>query len=129
MALTENMPDTYLNAGGVTVSYFEWLKDLEHVRFGRMEKRFEEHAFRRLLSAVESATERKFSRDMLATLAQGAGERDLVYSGLEETMCHAFRDIDEIRKQHDAKIDLRTASFINAIDKIAAAYSGRGIFP
>jgi glutamate dehydrogenase (NAD(P)+) len=123
------IPDTFLNAGGVTVSYFEWLKDLEHVRFGRMEKRFEEHAFRRLLSAVESATERKFSEDMLAALSQGAGERDLVYSGLEETMCHAYREIDEIRKRHNAEIDLRMASFIDAIDKIADAYADRGIFP
>ncbi len=123
------IPDTYLNAGGVTVSYFEWLKDLEHVRFGRMEKRFEEHAFRRLLTAVESATERKFSEDILASLAQGAGERDLVYSGLEETMCHAFNEIEEIRRQHDGEIDLRTASFISAIDKIAVSYRDRGIFP
>lgn len=123
------IPDTFLNAGGVTVSYFEWLKDLEHVRFGRMEKRFEEHAFRRLLGAVETATERKFSEDMLATLAHGADERDLVYSGLEETMCHAYRQIYEIQQQHDGRIDLRTASFITAIDKIAAAYSSMGIFP
>lgn len=123
------IPDTYLNAGGVTVSYFEWLKDLEHVRFGRMEKRFEEHAFRRLLGAVESATERKFSEDMLAALSQGADERDLVYSGLEETMCHAYREIHEIQKRHDYKIDLRTASFVDAIDKIAASYENMGIFP
>lgn len=123
------IPDTFLNAGGVTVSYFEWLKDLEHVRFGRMEKRFEEHAFRRLLGAVESATERKFSEDMLATLAHGADERDLVYSGLEETMCHAYRELYEIQQRHEGKIDLRTASFIDAIDKIAVAYSSMGIFP
>lgn len=123
------IPDTYLNAGGVTVSYFEWLKDLEHVRFGRMEKRFEEHAFRRLLSAVETATERKFSQDMLAALARGAEERDLVFSGLEETMCHAFQELREIQRRHDNKIDLRTASFIDAIDKIALVYCNMGIFP
>ncbi len=123
------IPDTYLNAGGVTVSYFEWLKDLEHVRFGRMEKRFEEHAFRRLLGAVESATERKFSEDMLTTLSQGAGERDLVYSGLEETMCQAYREIREIQKTRATNIDLRTASFIAAIDKIVVAYCHLGIFP
>jgi glutamate dehydrogenase (NAD(P)+) len=111
------------------VSYFEWLKDLEHVRFGRLEKRFEEHAFRRLLGAVESATERKFSQDMLTSLAQGADERDLVYSGLEETMCYAYREIHGIQQKYGRKIDLRTASFIDAIDKIAAAYDHMGIFP
>lgn len=123
------IPDTFLNAGGVTVSYFEWLKDLEHVRFGRMEKRFEEHAFRRLLNAVETATERKFSEDMLTALAQGADERDLVYSGLEETICQAYQEINQLRLQHDGKIDLRTASYLVAIDKIANAYASRGIFP
>jgi glutamate dehydrogenase (NAD(P)+) len=122
------IPDTYLNAGGVTVSYFEWLKDLEHVRFGRMEKRFEEHAYRRLMDAVESATERKFSEDILATL-RGADERALVYSGLEDTMCDAYRGIHELQRQHDHSIDLRTASFIVAIDKIAASYCNMGIFP
>ncbi len=123
------IPDTFLNAGGVTVSYFEWLKDLEHVRFGRLEKRFEEHAFRNLLQAVESATERKFSEDMLASLAHGAEEQDLVYSGLEETMCEAYREVHELQKKHNHKADLRTASFIAAIDKIAVAYAALGIFP
>lgn len=123
------IPDTYLNAGGVTVSYFEWLKNLSHVRFGRLEKRFEEHAFRRLLSAVETATERRFSEDMLAVLAHGADERDLVYSGLEETMALAYREIHAIRRRLNGVADLRTASFISAIDKIVLAYTQRGIFP
>lgn len=123
------IPDVFLNAGGVTVSYFEWLKNLEHVRFGRMEKRFAENVQHRMLRAVESATERKFSEDTLAALAKGAEERDLVYSGLEETMCKAYREINEIRQRHGSKIDLRTAAFVSAINKIAVAYQHRGIFP
>ena len=123
------IPDTYLNAGGVTVSYFEWLKDLEHVRFGRMEKRFEEHAYRRLLSAVESATEKKFGKDMLDVLSKGADEHDLVRSGLEETMSLAYREIRDIEKSLNGKTDLRTAALINAINKIAYCYGDMGIFP
>lgn len=123
------IPDMYLNAGGVTVSYFEWLKNLEHVRFGRMEKRFAENVQHRMLRAVESATERHFSEEMLAALARGADERDLVYSGLEETMSKAYQEINAIRQQRDFQIDLRTSAFINAIDKIAILYQQRGIFP
>ncbi len=123
------IPDTYLNAGGVTVSYFEWLKNLSHVRFGRLEKRFEEHAFRGLLHAVEGATARKFTEEMLAVLARGADERDLVYSGLEETMCNAYRRLHDIKSRLDGKTDLRTAAFVDAIDKIALCYTDMGIFP
>lgn len=123
------IPDTFLNAGGVTVSYFEWLKNLSHVRFGRLEKRFEEHTYRKLLQAVENVTEQKFSEDMLNVLAHGADERDLVYSGLEETMSIAYQEMRAIADSLGSKADLRTASFIDAIDKIALAYNERGIFP
>ncbi len=123
------IPDTYLNAGGVTVSYFEWLKDLSHVRFGRMEKRFEELAYRRLLSAVEDATEKQFSEDMLTVLSQGADEQDLVRSGLDETMTTAYEDIRYTQNRLGGKVDLRTAAFANSIDKIALCYGDMGIFP
>jgi glutamate dehydrogenase (NAD(P)+) len=123
------IPDIYLNAGGVTVSYFEWLKNLEHVRFGRMEKRFAENVNRGLLEAVQSVTDRRFSEQMLAAVARGADERDLVYSGLDETMTVAFQEIRSIRRQYDDQIDLRTAAFISAIRKIGRAYQHQGIFP
>jgi len=123
------IPDLFLNAGGVTVSYFEWLKNLEHVRFGRMEKRFAENVNRGLLEAVESVTDRRFSNQMLAAVARGADERDLVHSGLDETMATAFRQIRSIRRQHKDQIDLRTAAYMSAIGKIAAAYKHQGIFP
>ncbi len=123
------IPDVYLNAGGVTVSYFEWLKDLSHVRFGRLEKRFEEFAYRRLLKGVENVTERRFSEDMLRVLSEGAEERDLVRSGLDETMATAYQEIRNKKCQIGGKADLRTACFIVAIDKIVLCYGDMGIFP
>ena len=121
------IPDNYLNAGGVVVSYFEWLKNLSHVRFGRMEKRFEEGNIKRLMHIIESATGTTFSKEKIQQTAQGASEGDLVDSGLEETMSTAYQEIKEIRKQHD--IDLRTAAFVNAIRKIGVIYKQMGIFP
>ncbi len=103
------LPDAYLNAGGVTVSYFEWLKNLSHVRFGRMEKRFEESAFRRMLQGMERLTDQKLPEETLEDLSQGADEKDLVYSGLEETMCLAYREMREIKMRLGKKTDLRTA--------------------
>lgn len=123
------IPDAFLNAGGVTVSYFEWLKNLSHVRFGRLEKRFEEMAFRRLLSAVEKATSKEFNPEMINTYSRGADELDLVRSGLEETMSGAYQEIRNIQKRLGGKIDLRTAAFVSAIDKIALCYAELGIFP
>lgn len=123
------IPDTYLNAGGVTVSYFEWLKNLSHVSFGRMERRYEEAASRRLLGAVETATGKRFPEQEAANIVHGAQELDLVNSGLEETMCTAYNQIREIRSRHRDEIDLRTAAFVCAIDKIAASYTDLGIWP
>jgi glutamate dehydrogenase (NAD(P)+) len=123
------LPDTFLNAGGVTVSYFEWLKNLSHVRFGRMQKRFEQGAYRRLLQAMERVTGKQFSEAEMDDFTRGASEEDLVNSGLEETMIQAFEQIRAVRSLHGGKIDLRTAAFVSAIDKIAASYLHLGIFP
>jgi glutamate dehydrogenase (NAD(P)+) len=123
------IPDIYLNAGGVTVSYFEWVKNLSHVRFGRVGKRFEEAAFERMLRAVESATGRLFSEDDHRKIARGADEIDLVNSGLEETMIGAYRQIRETMHR-DARVkDLRTAAFLTALRKVATTYLELGIFP
>jgi len=121
------LPDIYLNAGGVTVSYFEWVKNLSHVRFGRMEKRFEEASHARMLDAVESLTGRRFDPADRKAAAQGAGEEDLVRSGLEETMITAYHDIRETARRRDT--DLRTAAFLISLDKVARVYEHRGIFP
>ena len=123
------IPDIYINAGGVTVSYFEWLKNLSHVRFGRMGKRFEQGSFDRLLSYVEGETGRKLSTEERNKIAHGADEADLVYSGLEETMITAYNQIRQIWKEKEGVDTLRTAAFVNAIDKIALCYFELGVFP
>lgn len=123
------IPDIYLNAGGVTVSYFEWLKNLSHVRFGRMGKRFEATSNEKLLRVIEENTGRRLSDSERRTVARGADEIDLVNSGLEESMAVAYDQIREVWKA-DSKIpSLRTAAFIGAINKIATCYAELGIFP
>jgi glutamate dehydrogenase (NAD(P)+) len=123
------LPDLYLNAGGVTVSYFEWLKNLSHVRFGRMAKRYDESVNRTLINAIEKSIGKKIDEKSKNIIVRGADELDLVNSGLEETMIQAYHEIRETRNK-DIKIpDLRTAAFVTAIDKIATAYMALGIFP
>jgi glutamate dehydrogenase (NAD(P)+) len=122
------IPDMYLNAGGVTVSYFEWLKNLSHVRFGRMEKRFEEMNAARMVKTIESATGKALGDSERKLLIPGAEEEDLVNSGLEETMSVAWHQIRDAQRKHPMT-DLRTAAFISAIDKIAVSYLELGIFP
>ena len=125
------IPDVYLNAGGVTVSYFEWLRNLSHVRHGRMSRRFEEQNAERILRAVDELTDQDFDDQLLDDLIErigfGASERDLVNSGLEDTMAHAYDEIRAIREEEG--VDMRTAAFISAIDKIAKSYNQMGIFP
>ena len=123
------IPDTYLNAGGVTVSYFEWLRNLSHVRFGRMGKRFEESMHTNILKTIEKITGQALTQAEIKELGHGPDEADLVNSGLEDTMIVAYNQIRETQKQNREEIDLRTASFINAINKIATSYIELGIFP
>jgi glutamate dehydrogenase (NAD(P)+) len=123
------VPDAYINAGGVTVSYFEWVKNLGHVRFGRMQKRFEQGAYGRLLEAVEGVTNRRFTAEEIERVTHGASEEDLVNSGLEETMIQAYHPIRQEWKGRDGKVDMRIAAMIVAIDKVAMSYEQLGIFP
>lgn len=122
------IPDMYLNAGGVTVSYFEWLKNLQHVRLGRMGKRFTETSFAQLIQTIERTTGHKIPMAEKEKLAHGPGEEDLVNSGLEDTMINAYNEIRSIWKQTKGT-DLRTAAFISAINKISTSYMELGIFP
>ncbi len=122
------IPDIYLNAGGVTVSYFEWLKNLSRVSFGKMDKRWEELNNMRLVKAIEATSHTDLSDEQRALLTKGASEIDIVNSGLEETMVTAYNSIRETMKQYKVQ-SLRTASFINSINKIAQIYMDRGIFP
>jgi len=123
------IPDIYLNAGGVTVSYFEWLKNLSHVRFGRMGKRFEQSSIENVLRIIEDNTGRRLSDAERKTVAKGADEIDLVNSGLEESMALAYNQIRDIWKSDSNIQSLRTAAFIGAINKIATCYEELGIFP
>lgn len=120
------IPDIYLNAGGVTVSYLEWLKNLAHVRFGRIDRRFDQGAYHRIVEAVAGATGAKFETAIKETL-HGAGEIDLVRSALEDTMVTAYAELLNVSAKHAT--DLRTAALIIAIDKITASYAEMGIFP
>lgn len=122
------IPDSFLNAGGVVVSYFEWLKDIQHVRYGRMSKRFDEGSLMKIVSELERISGKKYSELDIERLTHGAEEYDLVDSGLEETMITAYQQITEIRAEHNLN-DLRTAAFINAINKIGIMYEQMGIFP
>ncbi|HEY3079422.1 MAG TPA: Glu/Leu/Phe/Val dehydrogenase [Chloroflexota bacterium] len=123
------VPDLYLNAGGVTVSYFEWLKNLSHVRFGRLSRRFDESRSQAMLEAVESLTGKKVPPEPRRLIVHGADELDLVRSGLEDTMINAYEAIRETMRSTKGVADLRTAAFVNAIDKIAISYLELGIFP
>jgi glutamate dehydrogenase (NAD(P)+) len=123
------VPDMYLNAGGVTVSYFEWLKNLSHVRYGRMEKRFRENKNTHVLAQLEELTGKKVSDEERAIIMRGADEIDLVHSGLEETMISATREIMAIWESNPEIPDMRTAAYVNAINKVATSYMELGIFP
>jgi len=123
------IPDMYLNAGGVTVSYFEWLKNLSHVRYGRMEKRFTENLNAHILGTIEDLTAKKVSDREREFIMHGPEEADLVYSGLEETMITATHEIMNAWKNNPKIPDMRTAAYVVAIDKVATSYNELGIFP
>lgn len=123
------MPDMYLNAGGVTVSYFEWLKNLSHMRFGRMDKRFNQNMYGNLVKVVENLTGKAVSSKERGMLVRGADEVDLVRSGLEETMISSFDQIMESYHAKDSIKDLRTAAFVTSLNKVASDYITLGVFP
>ncbi|MBC7552580.1 MAG: Glu/Leu/Phe/Val dehydrogenase [Taibaiella sp.] len=123
------VPDMYLNAGGVTVSYFEWLKNLSHVRFGRMDKRFSENQNTSILHTVEGLTGKRVSDIERKQLLHGPDEVDLVYSGLEDTMIDSYHEIREAWLGLKGEVDMRTAAFTVAINKVGVSYEELGIFP
>jgi glutamate dehydrogenase (NAD(P)+) len=123
------IPDIFLNAGGVTVSYFEWGKNLSHMRFGRLHKHLEEIRNQKLVSAIEGLIGKEFAPADKRILARGPDEIDLVNSGLEETMVHAYRDIRNVQAARAPKESMRVAAFIIAIERVATTYEQLGIFP
>lgn len=123
------IPDMYLNAGGVTVSYFEWVKNLSHVRYGRVEKRFMENQNANLVSQIEEMTGKSVTDVQKKLLVHGPDEIDLVRSGLEDTMIKATNEILDCWLGNPDIKDMRTAAFVVAINKVGTSYSELGIFP
>ncbi|WGH27765.1 MAG: Glu/Leu/Phe/Val dehydrogenase [Candidatus Bostrichicola ureolyticus] len=122
------IPDIYLNAGGVTVSYFEWLKNISHVRHGRMERRFNEIKNFKIFQSIEKISGKKISEYEKNILLHSPDEIDLVYSGLEDTMRNSFYELLYIKKYKNIE-NLRIAAFALAIQKIYNSYQILGIFP
>ena len=122
------IPDVYINAGGVTVSYFEWVKNLSNVRFGRLDKRFQKQNFDNIMNIIAETTGKRPSEDLIRKYTSQADEVSLVHSGLQDTMISSFQQIREIQKDLEIK-DMRTASFVCALQKVSKTYSELGIFP
>lgn len=126
------IPDMYANAGGVTVSYFEWVKNLSHIRFGRMQRRQEETRHQLVVDELErlsadSGIGWQLSPNFKEKYLRGAGELELVRSGLDDTMQTAYQSMANVWHGRDDNIDLRTASYLVAIDKVAASYRAKGL--
>lgn len=126
------IPDLYANAGGVTVSYFEWVKNLSHIRFGRMQRRQEESRHQLLVDELErisrdSSINWTLSPGFKEKYLRGAGELELVRSGLDDTMRAAYQSMREVWWTHDGVNDLRTAGFLVSIGRVAEAYQAKGI--
>jgi glutamate dehydrogenase (NAD(P)+) len=121
------LPDAYLNAGGVTVSYFEWLKNLSHVRFGRMERRYEEAQGQAILDVLEQALGKPVEGEARDSLLTGPDELTLVRSGIDDTMREASGEIREVHLSNDKINDRRTAAFALSIKKIAAIYESMNL--
>jgi glutamate dehydrogenase (NAD(P)+) len=123
------IPDVYLNAGGVTVSYFEWTKNLSHMRFGRLSRHIESLEAETFIHETELLTGKKFNPVARKILLRSHDELALVNSGLEDTMRSAYREVRGILKKRKNVKDLRMASYVCAIQKISRAYLDLGIFP
>ena len=122
------LPDAYVNAGGVVVSYFEWVRNLSHMRFGRMEKRLEEDRGNHIIHALKELTGKEVPEWIESELTRGPDELDLVRSGLDDSMRTAYQQIRETKLSNDRIHDFRTASYVIAVQKIARAYMDLGIY-
>ena len=121
------IPDLYANAGGVTVSYFEWIKNLSRIRLGRLQKRAQENQISQLVDGIENLTGKSFSNDFRNNLVQGASEVDLVRSGLEDTMRGSYNTISKVWNETKGVPNLRTAAMMVAVKRVVQSYSSLGI--
>jgi glutamate dehydrogenase (NAD(P)+) len=122
------IPDAYANAGGVTVSYFEWIRNISHIRFGRMQKRHDELRGHQMTSMLEEVTGSKVSDDLRNAVTRGADELDLVRSGLDDTMRMSYQQIRNTLINDKDVHDLRTACYVASISKIARSYIDVGVY-
>ena len=126
------IPDMYANAGGVTVSYFEWVKNLSHIRFGRMERRREESRNQLIVEELERLSSAsdigwQLTPDFKMRYLKGATELELVRSGLDDTMRGAYNDMAEVWRSRSDVPDMRTAAYLVSIGKVAGAYKAKGL--
>ena len=126
------IPDMYANAGGVTVSYFEWVKNLSHIRFGRLQRRQEEARHALIVSELERLDSHlsgnwSMTPHFKERYLRGADELELVRSGLDDTMRSAYQSMAEVWRSRDDVLDLRTAAYIVAIERVAASYQAMGL--
>ena len=121
------LPDVWVNAGGVTVSYFEWTRNLSHMRFGRLQRRFDELRGQSYASALEQMTGHEMPGKLRGEIVRGASELDLVRSGLDDTMRAAFAEIRDTIKRNPEIHDYRTAAYVIAIRKLAQSYHDLGL--
>ena len=122
------IPDVYVNAGGVTVSYFEWIRNISHIRFGRMQRRHDELRGHQYVSLLQEISGASISADTISKMVHGADEVDLVRSGLDDTMRLAYQEMRNELLANKNIHDLRTAAFAIAIQKIARTYTDIGIY-
>ena len=121
------IPDMYANAGGVTVSYFEWVKNLSHIRFGRMQRRQQASSNHILVEEIERLIGKPVSEDFKNKFFKGAGELELVRSGLEDTMCTAYQQMHDTWRSNENIDSLRTAAYVLALTKVADSYRALGL--
>ena len=121
------IPDMYANAGGVTVSYFEWVKNLSHIRFGRMQRRQQASTNHILVEEMERLIGKPVSEDFKNKFFKGAGELELVRSGLEDTMCTAYQQMHKTWRSNKNIDSLRTAAYVLALTKVADSYRALGL--
>lgn len=121
------LPDAFVNAGGVTVSYFEWIKNLSHIRFGRMDRRLDEMRMSRIVEALEMLTGKRLPEKLRRDLTTDTDELTLVRSGLDDTMRLAYQEIREAYYSSPKITDLRTAAYLVAIRKIVQTYDDMGL--
>lgn len=122
------LPDIYVNAGGVIVSYFEWVRNLSHIRLGRIQRRYEEVRSEQLVDLMEKVTGKEINGEIRYSLISGANEIDLVRSGLDDAMRVTYQEMRAIRMGEDKDLDLRTAAYVIAIGRIMRTYIDVGVF-